>query len=101
MLMYISNSLSSSSFTSTGSGSGSGRSVSGGGVIRFKSASESESQHDEHSETSSVSDGVGDESRIPRTCRRDNQLSERLTVPSSVQKTSSFMKARQPTCGRL
>ena len=81
--MYISNSLSSSSFTSTGSGSGSGRS---GGVIKFKSASESDSQHDEHSERSSMSDGVGDESRIPRTCRRDNQSSEDLTVLSSDQK---------------
>ena len=84
--MYISNSLSSSSFTSTGSGSGSGNN-SGGGVIRVRSEGESESQHDEHSEKSSVSDGVGDESRIPRTCRRDNQLSERLTVLSSDQKT--------------
>jgi hypothetical protein len=85
--MYISNSLSSSSFTSTGSGSGSGNNKSGGGVIRVKSESESDSQQDEHSERSSVSDGVGDESRIPRTCRRDNQSSERLPVPSSDQKT--------------
>ena len=85
--MYISNSLSSSSFTSTGSGSGSGNSNSGGGVIRVRSEGESESQHDEHSERSSVSDGVGDESRIPRTCRRENQLSEHLSVLSSDQKT--------------